>query len=91
MSRRRGYAAVADLDDDVDHLEVVLQLPLCLSDVPRIPYSMDKTLSGDGNGGGVGGLWSSGGILGTSPGFKDPLDHGLHSWRWVNVRTTTAA
>lgn len=56
MSRRRGNAAVADLDHDVHHLEVVLQLPLRLSDVPRIPYNMDITSSGEGDGGGVGGM-----------------------------------
>lgn len=32
-----GYAAVSDLDNDIHHLEVVLQLPLRLGDVPRIP------------------------------------------------------
>lgn len=58
MSRRRGYAAVADLYHDVHHLEVVLQLPLRLGDVPRIPCRMDITSSGDDDGG-VGGLWLS--------------------------------
>lgn len=37
MCRSGGDAAVSNLHDDIHHLEVVLQLPLRLRDVSRIP------------------------------------------------------
>ena len=52
VGRRGGYAAVADLDYDVHHFEVVLQLPLRLCDVPWIPYRVHILSSGNGGGSG---------------------------------------
>lgn len=38
MSRGGGYAAIANLDHHVHHLQVVLKFPLCLGNVARVPF-----------------------------------------------------